>query len=49
MPQYWDSGHFSLFLCAPRVEVLKMVILCFEPEPSLIKGLQALDCFHAKA
>ena len=39
MSQYWHLGHFSNFLCASRVEVSKMVFLCFEPEPFLIKGL----------
>ena len=49
MTQHWHFGHFFHFLCAPRVEVLKMVFLCSEPEPLLIKGLKALGCFHAKA
>ena len=49
MSQYWHFGHFSHFLSAPRVEVLKLVFLCFEPDPLLIKGLTALGCFRAKA
>ena len=26
-----------------------MFLLCFGPEPMLIKGLKAMGCFHAKA
>ena len=48
MSKYWYFGHSSQFSGAPRVEVLKAVFLCFEPEPSWIKGLQALGSFHAK-
>ena len=49
MSQYWHFGHFSLFSCAPRVGVLKMVFLCFEPEPLFLKGLKPLGYFHAKS
>ena len=49
MSQYWQLGTLSQFSCAPRVEVLKMVFLCFEPKVLLIKGLKALGCFRAIA
>ena len=48
MLQYWHFGHVSHFSCAPRAEVLKIVFLCFGIEAKLIKGLEALGCFHAK-
>ena len=49
MSQYWHVGHFPHFSCAPRAEVLKMLLLYFRPELILIIGLKALGCFHAKS
>ena len=50
MCQYWHLGPPVLLQgLAPRVEVLKMFFSCFEPELLLIKGLEALSCFAAKA
>ena len=42
MSQYWHFGPFFHFLCARRVEVIKMLSLCFEPDLWLIKRLKAL-------
>ena len=49
MSQQWHFCHFSYLSCAPRAEVLKLVLLCFGPELMMIKGLKAFDCFHAKS
>ena len=49
MSAYWRFGPFSRFWSAPRVRVFRILCLCFEPEPLLIKELNALGCFHAIA
>ena len=49
MSQYWHFGLFPPFSSAPRVELLKMVFMCFKPQPLLIKGLKALGCFYGEA
>ena len=49
MSQYWHFGSFSHFACATRVAVLKILSQCFEPQPLLQMGLEALGNFHAKA
>ena len=48
MSQHWHFGPFFHFLCAPRIEMFKVLFLFFEPELLLLKGLKASGCFHAK-
>ena len=47
-PNIVTCPSFPLFMCAKGRSV-EMAFLCFEPQPWLIKGLEALSCFHAKA
>ena len=47
MSQYWRFGPFSNFSYAPRLEVFKMLFLCFEPEPLLLKGPKGSGYFSA--
>ena len=43
------SNPFFSNMCASRIEMLKMFLLCFEPHPLLQKRSKASVCIHAKA
>ena len=49
MSQYWQFCTFSHISCAPKVQLLKILSQCFEPQPLFLMGFEALGNFDAKA